>query len=165
MTGGPERPEPLRRGDREIVGDAAVEAVIRRCACCRLGFRDGDQVYIVPLSFGYQREGGRHTFYFHGARQGRKLRLIRESPRVGFELDTGGALIPGRDPCSVSMAYESVVGTGGVRLLESPEEKRRGLEEILRRYGQAEAPLPEEALEKVSVFRLDVEELRCKARR
>ena len=156
---------PLRRGDREVTGEANVEAVIRRCACCRLGLWDGERVYIVPLSFGYRRTGERHTFYFHGARQGRKLELLRREPRVGFELDTGGTFLPGAAPCQASMAYESVVGTGVVRLLESPEEKRRGLEEILRRYGQAEAPLPEEALEKVSVFRLDVEELRCKARR
>lgn len=164
MTAG-RTPVPLRRGDREVTGAADVEAVIRRCACCRLGLWDGERVYIVPLSFGYQREGGRHTFYFHGARQGRKLELIRREPRVGFELDTGGTFLPGSTPCQASMAYESVVGTGVVRLLEDPEEKRRGLEEILRRYGQAEEPLPEEALEKVCVFRLDVEELRCKARR
>jgi len=29
-------------------------------------------VYIVPLNFGFKSENGRRTFYFHGAKEGKR---------------------------------------------------------------------------------------------
>ena len=86
----------MRRKDREITDPAKMEDVVRRCVCCRIGFCDQGEVYIVPLNFGYEKKDGVYTFYFHGAREGRKIDLMQASPRVGFEMDTGYALSPRR---------------------------------------------------------------------
>ena len=59
--------------------------IILACSCCRLGFCDEGGAYIVPLNFGYEERGGKRTFYFHGAREGRKMELIKAGGPVGFE--------------------------------------------------------------------------------
>ncbi|HJC22920.1 MAG TPA: pyridoxamine 5'-phosphate oxidase family protein [Candidatus Eisenbergiella merdavium] len=55
----------MRRSDREITESGRIDEIIRSCHCCRLGFCDGKDVYIVPLSFGYRSECGKRSFYFH----------------------------------------------------------------------------------------------------
>lgn len=42
----------MRRKDREITEPAKIREIIEASHCCRLGFFDGKEVYIVPLSFG-----------------------------------------------------------------------------------------------------------------
>ena len=87
----------MRRSDREIVDSGKMDEIISRCHCCRLGFYDGEEVYIVPLNFGFCRQERNRHFYFHSAKEGRKIELITKAPKVSFELDTGYALQPGGD--------------------------------------------------------------------
>ena len=78
----------MRRRDREITDNEKIKEIIKACDCCRLGLNDNGKVYIVPLNFGFTEENGNYTFYFHGARTGRKLDIIKQNNYVGFELDT-----------------------------------------------------------------------------
>ena len=45
----------MRRKDREVLEEVKIDEFIRACDCCRIGFYDkeNDEVYIVPLNFGY----------------------------------------------------------------------------------------------------------------
>ena len=51
----------MRRTDREVTDPAAIDAIIRACPCCRLGLRDGEGVYLVPLNFGFANVDGQRT--------------------------------------------------------------------------------------------------------
>ena len=54
----------MRRKDREVTDEARIDEIISRCNCCRIGFNDSGEVYIVPLNFGYVKQDGRRTFSF-----------------------------------------------------------------------------------------------------
>lgn len=154
----------MRRKDREVTDRARIRDIILSCDCCRLGLWDGSQVYIVPLCFGYVEQGDRRVFYFHSARQGRKLDLIAQNGAAGFELDTGYALVEGEQACSYSARYQSVMGTGRVVMVEDPEEQRFGLQTIMSHTaGKAGWRFAPDMLRAVQVFRLEVETLTCKA--
>lgn len=43
----------MRRKDREVTDEAKIDEIISRCNCCRIGFNDSGEVYIVPLNFGF----------------------------------------------------------------------------------------------------------------
>lgn len=153
----------MRRKDREITDRETIQSVIRKCHCCRLGFFDNGSVYIVPLSFGYEEVDGTDVFYFHGAPEGRKMDCIRTGGPVGFELDTGYGLHPAETACAYSAAFESVIGTGRVSLIEGDEEKRHGLRCIMAQYvHRSDWEFSQTALDHVAVFRLEVTELSCK---
>lgn len=47
----------MRRKDRQVTDPEKIDSIIAQCRCCRLGFSDGEQVYVVPLSFGYENTG------------------------------------------------------------------------------------------------------------
>ena len=90
----------MRRTDREVTDPAAIDAIIRACPCCRLGLRDGEGVYLVPLNFGFANVDGQRTFYFHSAPEGHKIDLLRQAKTVAFELDCGCAVTPGTTACT-----------------------------------------------------------------
>jgi nitroimidazol reductase NimA-like FMN-containing flavoprotein (pyridoxamine 5'-phosphate oxidase superfamily) len=153
----------MRRKDREITDCARIDEIITACDCVRLAFADGDDAYIVPLNFAFVSENGKRTFYFHSAKEGRKLDLIKKLGRAGFELDTGHALNPGETACGYSYRFQSVVGNGKISVVEDEAEKRRALDLLMERYTGKNSWMYEKAeLRAVAVFRLEVESISCK---
>ena len=156
----------MRRKDREVTDSQKIREIILSCRCCRLGFYDNGQVYIVPLDFGYYENNGRHVFYFHGAKEGRKYRLTEKSPTVGFELDTNQQLVRGKKACEYTSRYQSVIGTGRVTILKRERDKIEALKSILHHStGKKDWDFSSRELDKVAVFQLEVESLSCKESR
>lgn len=153
----------MRRKDREITDDFQIDEIIRQCNCCRLGFNDNGEVYIVPLSFGYEKQNGKRYFYFHSAAEGRKIDLISRGGTVGFELDCGYELHKSDIPCGCSAAFSSIIGTGKAEIITNQEEKISGLQSLMRHTAGLEScEFSPEMLKKVCVIRLEVTELSCK---
>ena len=153
----------MRRKDREVTDPVRIREIIAACDCCRLGLCDGDRAYIVPLDFGFVENQGRYAFYFHGAQEGRKIDLIRKTGWAAFEMDYGHEWVLGETAQQTTSRFQSVMGGGPVTLVETEEEKRRGLLAIMAHVtGRDRWEIGRAALEKTQVFRLDVEELTCK---
>ena len=83
----------MRRKDREIKDYKRMLEIVNRCDCIRIGFQETQGTYILPLNFGYELEKDQLTFYFHGAKEGKKVELTKEQNIVGFELDTKHELV------------------------------------------------------------------------
>lgn len=156
----------MRRADREIKDINEITAVIKSCSCCRLGFNDDGEVYIIPLNFGFERKDSKIIFYFHGAKEGRKIGLIENSPQVGFELDTNHrvySLDEDGTACSYTAAYKSVIGTGKVSMVLDYEEKMHGLGLLMEQsMGKRDWAFEKNMLDSVSVFKLEADKFRCK---
>lgn len=147
----------MRRKDREITDPVELDKIIADCDCCRLGFTDGGGCYIVPLNFGYRR-GNAPVFYFHSAREGRKVELARRGGVAGFELDCGHGLLKGAEACRCSFAYRSVIGQGEIALVDDPAEKRAGMALIMDHMAGSGTwgELPAGAEDKIAILRLTV---------
>lgn len=155
----------MRRVEREVTGADRLEKILSSCPVCRLGFYDEGEVYLLPLNFGYRREGESFTLYFHGAKAGRKAALLEKSPRVGFEADTGYRLLTGSEACGYSACYQSLVGSGVAEVVHDPAEKQQGLLALMRHIaGEGEWRFSDRALEEVLVFRLRLDRLTGKER-
>lgn len=153
----------MRRKDREITDELQIDGIIRRCHCCRLGFNDNGEVYIVPLNFGFVKNDGRRYFYFHGANAGRKYDLMLGGCNVGFELDCGYELHTADSPCGYSAAFSSVIGTGHAVIITDPEEKAAGLRALMKQAaGMESCEFTPEELASVCIFRLEIAKISCK---
>lgn len=153
----------MRRTDREVTDPVKIREIITACDCCRLGLRDGERTYVVPLDFGFVEEDGRYAFYFHGAKEGRKMDLIRRTGWAAFEMDAGHEWVVGESAQETTSRFQCVMGGGPVTILETAEEKRAGLLAILAHTtGRDQWDLGGAVLENTQVFRLDAEELTCK---
>lgn len=155
----------MRRKDREVLDEVKIDKFIRNCDCCRIGFYDkeNNEVYIVPLNFGYSHVDNKRVFYFHGAKEGRKIELISKTKKVSFEMDSNHELIVGKMACNYSERYQSVMGTGLISFVEDKDEKIAVLNEIMfQSTGKKDWDFPEPMLNGVAVFKIEVTSLSCK---
>lgn len=153
----------MRKKDREVTDSERINEIISACHCCRLGFYDDGEVYIIPLSFGYVEKADRKTFYFHGAKEGRKIDLIAKTHSAGFELDTNYKLNEGKTACQFSARFLSVIGTGHVEFVEDRSEKKFALQAImLHNTGNDHWDFTDTMLDAVCVFKLEVKRMSCK---
>lgn len=153
----------MRRKDREVTDGAKIREIISSCHCLRLGLVDNGRAYIVPLNFGFKESEGKYTFYFHGAKQGRKIELIEKNGYASFEMDTNYKLNEAEESCGYSARFQSVMGEGSVSFVEDKAEKIKALNEIMRQNtGKGDWTFSEDMLNAVCVFKLTTEQLSCK---
>lgn len=120
----------MRRKEREITDRDELLAVLERCFTCRVALFDGDYPYIVPMNYGVKAETDGVCLYFHGASEGKKMDLLRQNPKVGFEVDRHEPYEAG----SLTSKYESVVGVGELSVVTDAEEKDTAIRIITEHY-------------------------------
>ena len=153
----------MRRKDREITDPERIDGIIGACDCIRLGIAAADAPYVVPMNFGYRREGQRACFYLHCAGEGRKLELLGQNTRVGFELDTNHLVHAAETGCGFSFRFQSVIGMGEVFQVTEQAEKKDALRCIVSQYSErGDWAFTDAQADAVTVLRLDVADMACK---
>lgn len=100
-----------------------------------LGLIDKGFPRIVPLHYGYEYDATKDifVFYMHSAKVGHKIELIKENGKACIELETDIELDAAEDiPCQYSYFYSSVIGQGKATIVEDIEEKKYGLNLLMK---------------------------------
>jgi nitroimidazol reductase NimA-like FMN-containing flavoprotein (pyridoxamine 5'-phosphate oxidase superfamily) len=143
----------MRRKEKEITTKAEIESIIRQSLVCRLALSDEGSAYIVPLCFGYQD----NTLYFHSAKEGKKIEILKRNNAVCFEFDIGAKLErKGKTACDWGMKYRSVIGFGRAVIIEDPEGKRKALEIIIAQYAAGAYDFSDTALKGTTVIKVEI---------
>ena len=109
----------MRKSEREIADVHEKFAALLRCGYMTLAVEGEGAPYCVPLNFGAELAGNTLVLYFHCAKEGKKLDLLRKNPRVGFSAANMLRVFnKGAAPCGYTTDYESVCGTGRAEILE-----------------------------------------------
>ena len=153
----------MRRKDREITDFDEMMKIIVKCDTCRLALFDDEFPYIVPLNFGTDVEEGQLYLYFHSAKEGTKLDLIRKNNKVTFEMDCEHNIIMYDERMSCTMGYESVIGHGIVEFVED-ENKINALKILMRHYHEEDFKFNEKVAMMTEVFRVKVLDMAGKRR-
>lgn len=166
----------MRRAKREVTDAGELRGIVEACRTVRLGLVDAEGVFIVPMSFGYdwpEGDGGaRITLWLHSAGAGRRTEALLAAGAgtaagapVAIEMDVEDGVTTGDYACAYSFAYRSIMGSGRARRIDGSAEKRRGLERIMDHLAPgAPVAFSPEAIDRVTVWRVDVERFRGKRR-
>ena len=145
----------MRRKEKEITEDSAIEAIIKNSLVCRLGMVDGDKPYVVPLCFGYDGK----AIYVHGSLKGKKIDAIKKNRNVCFEFDINTEVVKAGNACDWGMKFQSVIGFGKAIFLDSPDEKRKALDVIMYQYSSRSFQFPANALDATAVIKIEIESM------
>ena len=145
----------MRRKDREITDRKKIESIIHKASICRLAMVDDNGPYIVPLCFGYREM----VLYFHSAKKGKKLNLLKKNNRVCFEIDIDCKIKSDNKACEWGMGYQSVIGYGNVEFIEDFETKKEALNEIMANYSEKPFDFKESETRKVTVFKVRISDM------
>jgi nitroimidazol reductase NimA-like FMN-containing flavoprotein (pyridoxamine 5'-phosphate oxidase superfamily) len=146
----------MRRKEKEITDKTTIESIIIKADVCRLAFADLNVPYMVTMNFGYS--GGENpVLYFHCAHEGRKIDMLMKNNHVCFAMDTDHEIYKGDTACDWGMKFRSIVGYGSLSIVGDNEERKRGLDLIMKHYGGIGATsYSESKLEKTTILQLDV---------
>ena len=154
----------MRRADRQQDRDFSL-ALIDRCTHGVLALSTGEETpYCLPLSL--VRVG--NCLYFHCAREGRKVQLLRRNPRVcvtfvGEDAPTLEA------PVNYTTLYQSVIVTGTAGEVLDREEKIAALRALCQKltpgFMEHFDLAVKKSLDVTAVWRIEMEALTGKAKK
>lgn len=146
----------MRRNEKEIKDTKEIDRMLARASVCRIGMTEGNHPYIVPVNFA--REG--NDLYFHSAKAGKKIDILKKNPQVCFEVDFPGGLVENEMACLWGMKYKSIIGFGKAYFIESREETTKALDLLMKKYsGRDLFSYSDKALEKVLVIGIKIDNL------
>ena len=145
----------MRRNEKEIVDIEAIEDIIRRSLVCRIAMSYNGIPYIIPLCFGYKDR----VLYFHSARDGKKINILKENNNVCFEIEIDQEIIPANEPCKWGMKYRSVIGFGKAMIIEDIESKKTSLGLIMNQYSKNSFEYSIEALNETVIIKVEIDQM------
>jgi len=150
----------MRRKDREIADINEKMAIIAKCKVCRLGLSENNFPYVIPMNYGHIFENGKLTLFFHGAKEGKKIEIIKNNNNVCFEIDCDGKLIERDKPSNYSYEYKSIIGFGKIYFLETKDAKTKGLNSLMKHQTEKNInyDFTDDELNNVCVYKMIVEE-------
>jgi nitroimidazol reductase NimA-like FMN-containing flavoprotein (pyridoxamine 5'-phosphate oxidase superfamily) len=149
----------MRRKEREIKNLQEIEDIIERADVCRIALSDNDVPYIVTMNFGF-RKGANPCLFFHCAKEGKKIEMIKRNNLACFQFDIDRLLVKTDVRCNCGMQYRSVVGAGKISFVYEREQKIEALEYLTNHYvGGHRHRFEEKNLEETTVLRLDIDEI------
>lgn len=149
----------MRRKDREVTDAKELVELIEKSKVCYVAMIDEGFPYIVPLSFGYKITEKGLTLYFHSAKEGKKLDVIRKNGNVCFNISVQEKLTINDDiPCSSGCTYGSVTGIGTAEIIESVEEKCHALSVLMKHQAGKTVVFNAKQADAVCVFKINVKE-------
>lgn len=144
----------MRRKDREVSNIEEIKQIIDKCKVCHLAMVDKGLPYVVPLNFGYKIDDNSLTLFFHSAKTGRKLDILKENNAVCFEMACEGKLGFVENPCNSGYYFESVHGFGHVEFVENINEQCDALTLLMKHQSKQDFIFTENQARSVCVYKV-----------
>lgn len=147
----------MRRQEKQVSDLDVLHSVINKATVCRIGLVKDDRPYVIPLNFGFDGS----YLYFHSARSGEKVEILKMNNHVCVEFEQDISIIEDDKPCNWGARYLTVVIHGTAELVVDLVEKKFGLVQILEHYkaGGGQYSFTDEEIKPVLVYKVVVEEI------
>ncbi len=148
----------MRRAEKAITERAELLEIIREQKYMTLALCSGQEPYLVSVNYGY--DGEENCFYFHCAREGRKIDYLKANPVVyGQILEDNGYIVGECDHAARTVQFRA-----RATFLESAEAKRRALALMIDQLEPEPEPVKARSLKApriagVTIISLQVETL------
>lgn len=145
------------------------DSVLLQGQVAHVGFREGDQVFVIPFSYQYD-PATPDRIYIHGGRTSRALEVLASGASVCLEVTILDGLVYSRDALYHSVNYRSCVCFGRAREITDAACKRDILRGLITRYfpqrreGVDYAAATDAQIEATALFEVVIEESSTKVR-
>jgi len=154
----------ITRREREVTDIEEIIGILDRAKIVHVGMIDGNRPYVVPMNYGYTLEDGKLTLYLHGAKEGRKLDILRENPDVFIEIDTDIVPFEGHTACHYGICYSSVMGEGTAEIVEDSEGKKEALSILMKTQTGKDFEFTDRMASIVTIIKIHVDDFTAKKR-
>lgn len=112
-----------------------IDEVLSNSEYGTLSLCNDNKPYILPLNFVMAND----EIYFHGAKKGKKIDLIKENSNASFNVVETYSLLPSYfstddgKACPATHLYKSIVVEGNIEFVENYDEKANALESLMKK--------------------------------
>ncbi len=148
--------------NRKIVKTEELHEIIRKCDSCSLSMIDLEgRPYVVPMNFGLKD----NELYFHSDPKGLKIDILKQNPEVCVAFSTDHLLRWQNEKvaCSYSMRYRSVLIRGKVEFVSGFDQKKEGMDIIMRQYTENEYRYSDPAINNICIFKVVIDTIEGRA--
>lgn len=150
----------MRLSKREVKDFDEIIQIISHCDIVTLGLYD-TEIYMVPVSFGYEVVDHEITLYIHGAKVGRKYECLKNHGDISVSLSLLNGYV--QKGYGFTAYYESILAKARVDEL-SGDEAIHGLHLLMEHCGFKESIDQCTTLPYTSVFALRLYDINAKKR-
>ena len=154
----------MTKRERQVTDPAKIRDILDRAKVLHLGLAVDNEPYVVPMNYGHTFENEKLVIYLHSALRGKKLDMIRQNPRVFFEIDCDQQSFEGVKPCQYGMVYSSIMGRGVASFVEDVEAKKQAMVALMKTQTGKDFTFEDGWVSMVAVIRIDVEAYTAKHR-
>jgi nitroimidazol reductase NimA-like FMN-containing flavoprotein (pyridoxamine 5'-phosphate oxidase superfamily) len=142
--------------------DSWIRAFLHEAKVGHIATSRHEQPFLNPSTFWFDEEN--HQIIFHSNVAGRVRSNLETNPRICFEASEMGSLLPSNVALEFSLQFRSVIVFGTARLVHDPEEERRMMYGLIRKYfplmtpGREFREITEKELRATSIYAIRIEE-------
>ena len=157
-----QKPTAFQRLPEYKRDDEWIRAILRDSRIGHIASARDSQPFLTPSTFWFDEE--HHQIIFHSNIAGRIRSNIENNPKVCIEVSELGKLLPSNVALEFSLQFRSVVVFGTARLVSDPQEARRFLYGLIKKYfplmtpGQEFREITDKELRATSVYAIQIEE-------
>jgi len=112
----------MRRKEREVTDEKIIEAMLMMMDTMHIAMNDEEGYpYSVPVNYGFEWKEGNLMLYFHCAKEGHKVDLMKKDPKVCVSISAFSDF-PDSPVKGHKHDYRSVIAKGKVKLLDGTED-------------------------------------------
>lgn len=142
--------------------DEWICAFLRRAQVGHIATTREEQPFLNPTTFWFDEAN--HQIIFHSNITGRVRSNLETNSRVCFEASELGKLLPSNVALEFSLQFRSVVVFGKAHLVSHPQEARKVLYGLIKKYfpamtaGKEFRAITDKELKRTSVYAIQIEE-------
>ena len=139
-----------------------IRAFLREARVGHIASSRDDQPFLNPSTFWFDEE--HHQIIFHSNLAGRIRSNIEVNPWVCFEASELGKMLPSNVALEFSLQFRSAIVYGTARQITNPEEARRVLYGLIKKYfpamtaGKEFREITDKELARTSIYAIQIEE-------
>ena len=142
----------MRKSEREIEDKALIEKILSESIICRIGLFDDEYPYVFPVNYGFKN----NALFIHCAQQGKKIDLIKKNNKACFEIEDSYKIVEDEISCNWTTKYRSLIGYGEIEIITDFDEKKLGLDVIMKQHGKIENSYSDKLINKVLILKLNI---------
>jgi len=142
----------MRRKEREITDRKEIDEIIHLGKVMHLALSDNNLPFLVPVFYTYNG-----TFlYFHSAKAGTKIEIMKKNSNVCFEISIDHGIIENEIACDFEAKHRTVIGFGKAEFVENEDEKIAALDSIVAQFTDKKFEYPKGNLNATAVIRINI---------
>ncbi|SFU16469.1 hypothetical protein SAMN05192562_107151 [Kosakonia arachidis] len=148
----------MRRDERALTDPQALDAILQAGRVMYIALASADMPFLLPVFYVWDGT----ALWFHSARAGSKIDIMRQNANICFAVSEYGGIIEDDLACNFEARHRTVIGVGKTYFVDDEAEKVTMLHCLMARFSDKRFHFPAANLKATQVIRIDITSMKGK---